>query len=92
MEDNFSTDGAGVWGWWRAGGYGSGSNASDGERWGAADEASLSCPPLTSCCAARFLTGRGLRSVQSGSLGTPVLKKPVLKNLSKEEIEHNDGI
>ena len=38
-------------------GDGSGGNASDGERWGAADEASLSCLQLTSCCAARFLTG-----------------------------------
>ena len=40
------------------GGDGSGGNASDGERWGAADEASLARLPLTSCCAARFLTGR----------------------------------
>ena len=39
-------------------GDGSGGNASDGERWGAADEASLACPPLTSCCAALFLKGR----------------------------------
>ena len=39
MEDNFSTEG----------GAGSGSNASDGERWGVADEALLSHPPLTSC-------------------------------------------
>ena len=30
-------------------------NASDGERWGAADEASLAHPLLTSCCAARGL-------------------------------------
>ena len=35
-------------------GDGSGGNESDG---GAADEASLARPPLTSCCAARFLTG-----------------------------------
>ena len=33
---------------------GSGGNASDG---GEADEASLTRPPLTSCCVARFLTG-----------------------------------
>ena len=32
---------------------------SAGERWGAADEASLALPLLTSCCAAWFLTGRG---------------------------------
>ena len=38
---------------------GSGGNASDGEWWGAADEASLARPPLTSCCAAWFLTGHG---------------------------------
>ena len=40
MEDNFSTDGGGG-----AEGDGSGSNASDGERWGMADEASLARPP-----------------------------------------------
>ena len=38
---------------------GSGGNASDEERWGATDEASLTRPPLTSCCAARFLSGHG---------------------------------
>ena len=38
---------------------GSGSNASTGEPWGVADEASLRCPLLTSCCAARFLAGCG---------------------------------
>ena len=30
---------------------------SDGERWGGADEASLTRPPLTSCCSALVLTG-----------------------------------
>ena len=45
MEDNFPTDP----------GNASGGNASDGERWGAAHEASLARPPLTSCRA----TGRG---------------------------------
>ena len=54
MEDNFSTAAVGV-----EGKDGSGSHASDGERWGAADEASLARPPLTSCCVARFLTGLG---------------------------------
>ena len=48
MEDNFSMDHGGGWR------VGSGSNASDGERRGAADEASLAGPPLTSCCAARW--------------------------------------
>ena len=38
-------------------GDGSGGNASDGELWGAADEASLALLPLTSCCAVRFQTG-----------------------------------
>ena len=43
VEDNFSTD--------VGGGHGGcpGGNASDG---GAVDEASLACPPLTSCCGA----------------------------------------
>ena len=37
---------------------------SDGERWGAADEAFLTHLPLTSCCVARFLIGCGLVPVQ----------------------------
>ena len=49
MEDSFSTDGG--WGWED----GAGGSVSNGERWGAADEASLTHPPLTSCCAARRL-------------------------------------
>ena len=48
MEDNFST------GW---GGNGSGSNASDGEPWGAVNAALLAGLPLTFCCAIWFLTG-----------------------------------
>ena len=55
MEDNFSTDGGGVGG---CVGDGSGGNARDGERWGAADEASLARPPLTSCPVAWLRTGR----------------------------------
>ena len=47
MEDNFSTDVVG------------GMVQAVCEQWGAADETSLACPPGTSCCAARFLTGRG---------------------------------
>ena len=47
MEDSFSMD----WG-----GGGSGSNASDGEQWGAAE---LALPLLTSCCMVWFLTGLG---------------------------------
>ena len=69
MEDNFSTD----WGNVSDVGDGSGSNESDGERWGAADEASLARPPLTSCCAARFLTGRRLIPVHGRGLGTTAI-------------------
>ena len=29
------------------------------QRWGAANEALLTCPPLASCCGAGFLTGCG---------------------------------
>ena len=53
------------------GGDGSGGNASDGEWWGAADEASLTRSPLTSCCAARFLTGQGPLQVCSLEVGDP---------------------
>ena len=64
MEVNFSTDagvgvGDGSSGNANDGGEGSGGNVNDGERWAVADEASLGCPQLTSCCAARFLTGLG---------------------------------
>ena len=38
---------------------GSGGHTRDGERWAAADEASLAHLLLTSCRAARFLTGPG---------------------------------
>ena len=41
------------------GGDGSGGNVSNGERWGAADEASLASPQLTSCCAALRVGERG---------------------------------
>ena len=50
-------------------GDGSGDNVSNGERWGAADEASLACLPLTTCCAPRFLTGRRLVPVPVCGLG-----------------------
>ena len=50
---------------------GSGGNASDGERWGAADEASLACPLLTSCCVARFVTGCGPVLVHGPGVGDP---------------------
>ena len=51
------------------GGDGSGGDARDGERWGAADEASLAHPPLPSCCAARFLTDRGPAPVHCPGVG-----------------------
>ena len=59
MEDNFSMD-------WGGGGgaVGSGSNASDGEQWGAADETSPAHLPLTSSCVAQFLTSRGPLAVR----------------------------
>ena len=38
---------------------------------GASDEASLTRPPLTSCCAARFLTGRGPVPVHGSGVGDP---------------------
>ena len=54
--------------WW---GDGSDGNVSDGEQWGAADEASLSRLPLTSCCVARFLTGHRPVLVCSPGVGDP---------------------
>ena len=73
MGDRFSTDGVGH------GGGGSGSNASGGERWGVAvniDEASLARPPLTSCCAARFLTAQGPVLVCGPGVGDPCSNGP----------------
>ena len=55
-------------------GAGSGGNGSDGEWWGTADGALLTCPPLTSCCAAPFLTGRGPVSVCGRGFWTPALR------------------
>ena len=68
MEDNFSRDGEG-------GRYGgSGRNVSN-EEWGAGDEASLLTRlPLTSCCVARFLTGRGPLLVRGPGVGDPWFK------------------
>ena len=70
MEGSFSTDGAGN-GSGSHVSHASGGNASDGERCGVADDASLASPPLTSYCAARFLTGRGPVPVCSPGLGDP---------------------
>ena len=66
MEDNFSMAGVGV-----GGKDSSGGNASDGEQWGAADEASLACLPLTSCWAVWFITGLGLILVRGLGVGDP---------------------
>ena len=73
VEDNFSTDGGGGVGDVSGGNAsdGSGSNASNGEQWGAADEASVAGTPLTSCCAAQFLTGSGLVLVHGPGNGDP---------------------
>ena len=56
-------------------GDGSGGKVSDGEPWGAAYEASLAHPPLTSCCAAGFLTGRGPVPVCCPGVGDPCVKR-----------------
>ena len=50
-------------------GEGSGGNATDGERWGVADEASLAGLLLTSCCVAWLLTGRGPVPVRGLEVG-----------------------
>ena len=41
------------------------------ERWAAAAEASLTRPPITSCCATWFLTGRGLLAVRGAGVADP---------------------
>ena len=56
------------------GGDASGSNVSNGEQWGAADEALLTCLPLTSCCVSRFLTGHGPVVVLGPRVGDPCSK------------------
>ena len=64
MEDNFSMDGVED---------GSGGNATDGERWGAADETSLALP-----AAHLLLCGPVLNRPWTGTgwgLGTPVLNQ-----------------
>ena len=63
-DQHFSTDVAGGH-WFRH-------NVSDGERWGAAEEASLARPPPTSCYVARFLTGHGI-PVRGPGGGDPCL-------------------
>ena len=72
VEDNFSMDG-----WW--GGVVQAvmwAMGSDGEQWGAADEASLARPPLTSCCAVRFLTGLGPVPVWGLGVVDPCTRPP----------------
>ena len=49
----------------------------------AMDEALLSRLPLTSCCAARFLTGRGPLSVRASGLGDPCIRPLDLRNISR---------
>ena len=45
-------------------------------RWGTADETSLACLPLTSCCAARFQTGHGPIPVHGPGVGDPCCRGP----------------
>lgn len=59
------------------GGHISSGNVSDGEQWGAADEDSLARPPLTYCCVARFLTGRGPVLVRDPGIGRPCPRAPL---------------
>ena len=59
VEDNFSTDLGGRWGMVQE----------VMAAMGRADEASLAGPPLTSCCAARYLTGRGPAPVHCLGVG-----------------------
>ena len=61
VEDSFSTEGRGRLRRKRE----------NGERWGAADEALLARPPLTSCCAAQLLTGCGPVVVCGPGVGDP---------------------
>ena len=67
-------------------GDGSGSNASDGERWGAVDEALVACPPLTSCCAAQFLTGLRPVPVHGAGLGDHWCRRHHCTSLSAHNI------
>ena len=74
MEDNFSTDG---------GGRGAGGSGEGGERDGSGGNASngelqmklpLPFSPLTSCCAAPFLTGLRRVPVRGPGIGDPWFK------------------
>ena len=57
---------------------------------GAADEALLSHPPLTSCCAARFLTGHRPVLVRGPGVGDPGLNHSFCQNqpLSRPNRRH----
>ena len=76
MEDNFSTSGG--WGrgrvqavMWAMEGRVQAVMWVMGERWGAADEASVACLPLTSCCVAQLLTGHRPLAVRGPVVGDP---------------------
>ena len=71
-------------GWVGRGGDGSGSNASDGERWEAAGEALLARPLLSVCCVARFLTGWGLVPLCGPEAGDPCTKASAALSHSQE--------
>ena len=68
MEDNFSTE-------WGGGVIVQAVMQSDGEPWGAADEASLACLPLISCCVARSLRDHGLVPVHCLGAGDPCIRE-----------------
>ena len=68
VEDNFPRTG---WGGWMVQAE-TQAMGSDGEQWGAADEASLTRPPLIFCCVARFLTGCGPVPVHGPGVGDPL--------------------
>ena len=68
-------------GWWDG-------NASNGERWGAADEVSLARPPLTSRCAAQFLTGRRLVPVLGPGVANPCATRCVLYNRMRRKCHY----
>ena len=50
---------------------GSGGNVSNGEQWGAADEASFTLLPLTSCRVAQFVTGHGPVPIRGRGVADP---------------------
>ena len=77
MEDKFSTDRG------RGGGNVQAVMRAMGSDGAAADEASLSRPPLTSCCAAQFLTGPDRCRSAAQGLATPLIREKTLKSVTR---------